>query len=38
MSPAEMTSQENYPNDEPGICKIDPWLKPFAPAIKRRFV
>ncbi|PKC04275.1 hypothetical protein RhiirA5_401535 [Rhizophagus irregularis] len=26
----EMTSQE------PGICEIDPWLKPFAPAIKRR--
>ncbi|PKY44875.1 hypothetical protein RhiirA4_542176 [Rhizophagus irregularis] len=26
----EMTSQE------PGICKIDPWLKPFAPAIKHR--
>ncbi|CAB4491220.1 unnamed protein product [Rhizophagus irregularis] len=25
-----MTSQE------PGICEIDPWLKPFAPAIKRR--
>uniref|UniRef100_A0A1D1Y9U8 1,4-alpha-glucan branching enzyme n=1 Tax=Anthurium amnicola TaxID=1678845 RepID=A0A1D1Y9U8_9ARAE len=37
MSPTEMTSQESYLNEEPGICKIDPWLKPFAPVIKRRF-
>jgi len=36
MSPAEMTSQGNYPDEEPGICKIDSWLKPFSPAINHR--
>jgi len=36
MSPTEMTSQGNYPDEEFGICKIDSWLKPFATAIKRR--
>jgi 1,4-alpha-glucan branching enzyme len=35
MPPAE-TSNKDYSNEEVGLSKIDPWLKPFVPVIRHR--